>query len=682
MNRLVFSLVMLAWARAQAQTTLAPTPERPKSEIDLGNYKVTDAFEVGFRLNAVGGDVGLFRSNVNYGNGLRLLSNSFTANSKDGHGGLFDSMLISTQGLGNDPYGVANARVEKNGRYRYDGIWRRSEYYNPFQINGESGNLKTTRRELQDHDLTISAAKWMKFRLGYSRNQETGPADSSYELYIGGLYPDPSFKPSAAATHSVSELALLRDTRRDSNEFRLGGDIDFAGFRLTILRQLSYYKDDSAISPLLPGLPYPLVNTSVATAYQRSEPMHVQTPAWFANLTTARKFWAMNSRITYMKADSRFTYEETGTGTVPTGAIGNVSTLYNGAVRQPSVSGDLSLSFFPAENLSIVSNTSAQQNRIDGTASSLQLSTAAAAKNIFYYSYLDIARVSESLDLTYRITKWLALNANYLYTDRVVDQVLKRAGTTNGNAPGSLSNHLNAETLGFRLKPLKSLSINLDAGLGRDNSPYTPVSLANYHTLRGRIDYKLRKLRLSGIYRQLYNLNAPVLYSYDASHSREISFSSSYELRRKWGLDASYSNLHRNAFSSIFAELPVNGVIANVRGYNSVYLSNVHSLSIMSRVTFKQATLFAGYSLTRDSGDGRAIQNLGLQNAAAAFLANTQTFPMSYQAPLARLSIRISPKVQWNAGWEFYRYNQQFAYFSVQPYYRAHTGYTSLSFTY
>jgi hypothetical protein len=38
-------------------------------------------FEVGYRFNAVGGDAGLYRSNVNYGNGLRLLSNGFTANS-------------------------------------------------------------------------------------------------------------------------------------------------------------------------------------------------------------------------------------------------------------------------------------------------------------------------------------------------------------------------------------------------------------------------------------------------------------------------------------------------------------------------------------------------------------------------------------------------------------------------
>jgi hypothetical protein len=40
----------------------------------------------------------------NYGNGLRLLGSSLSVNSKEGHGGYFDELLLNTQGLGNDPY--------------------------------------------------------------------------------------------------------------------------------------------------------------------------------------------------------------------------------------------------------------------------------------------------------------------------------------------------------------------------------------------------------------------------------------------------------------------------------------------------------------------------------------------------------------------------------------------------
>jgi hypothetical protein len=103
---------------------------------------------------------------------------------------------------------------------------------------------------------------------------------------------------------------------------------------------------------------------------------------------------------------------------------------------------------------------------------------------------------------------------------------------------------------------------------------------------------------------------------------------------------------------------------------------------VNTRATFGRGTFDAGYNLTRDTGDGRGVQNLGLTNLAASYTAAWSTFPMTYQGPLARISFKLTPKAQWNGGWEFYRYNQKFAYYGYQPYYRAHTGYTSLTFTF
>ena len=103
---------------------------------------------------------------------------------------------------------------------------------------------------------------------------------------------------------------------------------------------------------------------------------------------------------------------------------------------------------------------------------------------------------------------------------------------------------------------------------------------------------------------------------------------------------------------------------------------------MMARTSFGWGSLEAGYNISRDTGDGRSTQNLGLTNLPASYTAAWSTFPMTYQTPLARLSFKLSPKVQWNTGWEYYRYHQQFAYFGYQPYYRAHTGYTSLSYTF
>lgn len=55
---------------------------------------------------------------------------------------------------------------------------------------------------------------------------------------------------------------------------------------------------------------------------------------------------------------------------------------------------------------------------------------------------------------------------------------------------------------------------------------------------------------------------------------------------------------------------------------------------------------------------------------------------MTYQAPFLRVPFRITPKLEWNAGWEFYLFNQQFAFSGYLPYYRAQAGYTSLAYSF
>ena len=256
---------------------------------------------------------------------------------------------------------------------------------------------------------------------------------------------------------------------------------------------------------------------------------------------------------------------------------------------------------------------------------------------------------------------------------------------------------MNAATFGIRVKPLKPLSFDVDATVGRDNSALTPIAPANYHNIRARAEYRQsRRIRFGGAYRQVYNLNAPdpVVFtsafgppppSYYSSHVRDLSANSSITLSNNWSLDVSYNKMHVDTFANLWSEQPApNSVtIVSVPGNVSRYISNLHTLSVMARTNIqKRGTLYLGYNISKDTGDGRPVQNLGLTDPAASFTAMGATFPMTYQAPLARLSIRLTPKVQWNGGWEFFRYNQKFAYFAYQPYYRAHTGYTSLTFTF
>ena len=123
-----------------AQQTVAPTPAAvgPAKGQTLDGYNVTNSFELGYRFRSVGGDIGTYRSDVNFGSGVRLLGSSLGVNSTGGHGRLFDYVSLTTQGLGNDPYQFASLRAEKNGLYRYQMLWRLSDYVNPRQIRPRS----------------------------------------------------------------------------------------------------------------------------------------------------------------------------------------------------------------------------------------------------------------------------------------------------------------------------------------------------------------------------------------------------------------------------------------------------------------------------------------------------------------------------------------------------------------
>src|SRR5215208_4494381 len=126
-------LILTTAGIAAAQQVAAPTPEPVGSTRgqNAGAYNITNSFETGDRWSLIDGDLGKYRSDVNYRNGVRLLGSSLTVNSREGHARFFDEIVLNARGLGNDPYQSSVLRIQKNGLYRYDMLWRMNEYFNP-----------------------------------------------------------------------------------------------------------------------------------------------------------------------------------------------------------------------------------------------------------------------------------------------------------------------------------------------------------------------------------------------------------------------------------------------------------------------------------------------------------------------------------------------------------------------
>src|ERR1044071_5271598 len=169
----------------EAQDVVAPTPAQVGSVRgdNMGGYNVTQSFELGYRWVSIGGDLDMYRGVDNFHNGVRLLGSTLSVNSKDGHGHLFDELLLTTMGLGADPYEAVMLRLQKNRLYRYDMSWRMNDYFNPGLTVAGGLHLRNTSRRLQDHELTLLPQSHYRFRVGYSRNKEDGPALSTAQEF-------------------------------------------------------------------------------------------------------------------------------------------------------------------------------------------------------------------------------------------------------------------------------------------------------------------------------------------------------------------------------------------------------------------------------------------------------------------------------------------------------------------
>jgi len=649
-----------------AQPPVAPTTGEqvgnPRGD-NLENYNVMESFELGYRYATVGGDFGMYRSTVNYTDGVRLLSSSLSVQSRDGNGRWFDHITLNTQGLGGDPYEMATLRVEKNRLYRYDMTWRLNDFYDPSLTIANGAHFENTSRTWQDHDLTLFPQSDLKFFLGYSRNVETGPALTTIQLF------DPR----------SDTFPLLANIHRVQNEYRLGGEVKFFGFRLNVLRAWVDFKEDTPtniIASTEPGMSG--VGAGVLTQYSSSQPYHGTSPYWRVGLfREGKRLWAVNGRFVYVAGNRDFIDNEGSAGFTTVGAALTQQILVIGDARRPAATGNLTLMFFPASSVTITNQTTVNNIRTQGNALFAEIQNGFAVTPFIPYTYLGIRTIANTTDAEVRLRKWFAVHAGYSYTDRrigVIDGQENFGQPAPTNQPLTQTNILNAGTLGFRLRPVKPLTILLDGEIGRANMPYTPISDKNYQVFRARVEYKQKSYRLGAYAKTDYNINSDSLTSY-ASRSRNYGVSGSWTPNEWFAIDAGYSKMHLNTLGGM--DFFVIGQLIN---FNSLYISNIHAANLGARFSIKKrADLYFGYNHTQDVGDGRSTPDglplgAGTTTTLDAFLV-AQTFPLKFLSPEARLSVRLNRQIRWNIGYQYYGYSEQFS--SLQNFH-ANTGYSSV----
>ena len=652
MRRLGY-FVWLFPALLAAQETVAPTVNEKVGSsrgADKGGFNIVQNWELGYRFASVGGDRGKYQSDVNFGNGIRLLGSSFTANSKTGKGKWLDEFVLSTQGLGNDPYEAATVRLQKNRWYRYDLLWRQNDYRNPGLVVSNGTHLQDTTRRWQDHDLTLMPQTHFRVRAGYSRVKENGAALTTAQLFDS----------------RSNVFTVFRNIARQFDDYRVGADADFLGMRLTVQKRWSFYKEDTQDGP------------GQGIGFSRQQPYRGQTGGWMGNLYGERRWIVVNGRFTYASTVGDFVQNESAIGLDRFGAAANRQVLVRGRGNRPVTSGDFTVTLLPGARVSVINHTSASNTRMVGNNSYQQFDNSTFSYSTLAFESLSLRLMTNATDVRLRMSKKLDFVGGFRYSDRRIRSV------ENGFSPGSpwfgvsaeQFNTTKAGVVGVNWLAGKNFRVHAESEFGTNDNPFTPVSLRDYHSVRARAQYRAKKFSVGGAYADNYNANSIAITAY-SSRARSYSGEGSWSAKSWVSVDGAWSKLHTDTAGGInfFAGAPRAALIS---GLESIYVSNLHAVNAGARFALKNyADLYLGYSITKDTGDGRG--SLAAQpTAAGQVFYNVQTFPLTFQSPLARVSVRLTDKLRWNAGWQYYGYREQFGVLGLNQGYRANTGYTSL----
>jgi hypothetical protein len=192
------------------------------------NYTIQQSIEVGYRDSMIGGNIDNYDTFENLGSGPRLLDYTLSMHAVNHRGLLFDDLSFSSFGYGGDPNDVSRLSIDKNKWYDFRAMFRRDKNFwdydllaNPLNPTGSNPTVAITSspqaldltRWMQDYDVTLLPQSRVRFRLGYSRNTNQGPATSTVE---GGTEP------------LLSQLLLYQ-----TNGYRIG--VDYTGIAKTTL---------------------------------------------------------------------------------------------------------------------------------------------------------------------------------------------------------------------------------------------------------------------------------------------------------------------------------------------------------------------------------------------------------------------------------------------------------------
>ena len=720
LSGLMLVLVMAAGAAFAQQPT--PTPKKPdakkaepKAETtsaqtgeDAGDYTITSSIEIGYRGIRVDGDVNKYKSDLNYKAGPRIFDSSFLMKAKDGKGGLFNSLLVTSTGWGGDPYGNLRLSAEKPEWYRFDATYRRAKYYrflnniaNPnyiFSPNPVPPNPATgyhgfdTKTEMGDFDLTILPKnRTIRFNVGYSPERYSGPAYTTYH-YAG------------------NEFLLLSQLKSRADDYRVGADGTLGPIDFSILQGFRRFRDDSFID-LGRGIN---VTSTVAqlTSFNRQEPTRgsLNYTQFSVHSLVAKKL-DFTARITHTSATSNSDFIENGRGVnfnprvtgwppTPPAATPNITNLaafnITANTTRPSWLGDIGVTFLATDKLRISNTFRVEDFEINGVDvfNDFFSITRGALTNTISFSNLPANKITkyrkyqDTLEGDYQFNAGYSVHFGYRYGSRRIEQILS-GNALNSNSPTLVvpedeveNNHTHAFFAGFKARPVKNWTIYFDGEHGTADNVFTRIGNYNYTNIRAKTRYAPnRKIsfnlavitkdnsnpsEIAGVSLTDFGVNVKsrtFTSAIDWNPTSRITISTGYN----------YNWVNSDAIVDYFYQVPPAASVRHPIGHSLYFQrNNFFYTDIVARLC-PRVTLYGSYRVNQDGGQGNLLAD---PTGTPGTLISS--YPMSYQSPEGRLAIKINRHLDWNLGYQYYNYNENALVGPRPQNYHAHLPYTSL----
>jgi len=720
---LALTVFALGSATKAQQPAASPTPTPSTATSngpveageDKGDYTIISSIEFGYRGLRVVGDLNKYQSDLNYKPGPRLFDSSFFMKSKDGKGGLFDTLMVTSTGWGGDPSGNLRVSVEKPEWYRFDGTYRRFRYFRfvnnlanpnwvfspanfsvpPNPITGEHGY--NTRTEMGDFDLTLLPKnRNIRFNVGFSPERYSGPAFTNY--HVGG-----------------DEFNFLSNLRSRANDFRVGADGRLGPIDWSFLQGFRRFRDDSFVS--IGANPGHNVNTTTAglNTLTRDEPARGDVNfTRFSLHTLVAKRLDITGRIVYSKSTSNFAFIENFTGVNwnarvsgwppgPLAATPNILNLgqYNitGEAERPNALGDIGVTFLATNKLRISNTFKVEDFSINGSAvladffsltrgsgSSLRTDTIAFS-NLDAHRTTNYRKYQNTIEGDYQFNLQYSAHFGYRYGSRRIEELFEgfnlgsngsvSSPPTRSSSAEEDKNHTHAFFGGFKARPANNLTFYFDAEHGTADNIFSRIGNYNYTNIRGKGRYAPNK-KLTFNFSIITKNNANPseiagvsLEDFGAEIKSRI-FASSVDWNPNSKVSVSTGYNYNWINSDAVVEYFFNS-IGHPQGHSLYYVRNNFFFLDTTTQLFPRLTLFASYRINKDNGQGNRVAD------PAGTPGNLlSSYPMSYQSPEARVAFKINHRLDWNFGYQYYNYNESALVGPSRQNYHAHLPYTSL----